>query len=342
MTGKLSTATRAAAPFQHPSQIRSVVAGCGSYLPEKVLTNDDLAKFVETSDEWITARTGIKQRHIAAEGELTSDLGTKAAERALRAAGMTGEEVDVIVVATSTPDETFPATATRIQARLGMTRGFAFDVQAVCAGFIFALATADNFLKAGQAKTALVIGAETFSRILDWNDRGTCVLFGDGAGAVVLRATPSAGTGKDRGILSSHLHSDGRFHDSLYVDGGPSSTKTVGHLRMAGQEVFRHAVGKLASVVEEALSANGLTGTDVDWLVPHQANKRIIDGMARKLGLGSDHVVLTVGHHANTSAASIPLALAEAAADGRLRRDQIVLLEAIGGGLAWGASVIRW
>ncbi|HEX9461172.1 MAG TPA: beta-ketoacyl-ACP synthase III [Alphaproteobacteria bacterium] len=342
MTGKLSKPIRAARPVQHPSHIRSVVAGCGAYLPEKVLTNDDLAKFVDTSDEWITERTGIKQRHIAAEGELTSDLGTKAAEWALRAAGMTGEEVDIIVVATSTPDETFPATATKIQARLGMTRGFAFDVQAVCAGFIFALATADNFLKSGQAKTALVIGAETFSRILDWNDRGTCVLFGDGAGAVVLRATTSAGSAGDRGILSTHLHSDGRFHDSLYVDGGPSSTKTVGHLRMAGQEVFRHAVGKLASVVEEALSANGITARDVDWLVPHQANKRIIEGMARKLGLGSDRVVLTVGHHANTSAASIPLALAEAAADGRLQRGQLVLLEAIGGGLAWGASVIRW
>jgi 3-oxoacyl-[acyl-carrier-protein] synthase-3 len=342
MTGKLSKPLRAAKPVQAPQQFRSVVVGCGAYLPQKVVTNDDLAKVVDTTDEWIVERTGIKQRHIAADGELTSDLGTKAAERALKAAGMAAEEVDLVVVATSTPDETFPATATRIQARLGMTRGFAFDIQAVCAGFIFALATADNFLKNGQAKTALVIGAETFSRILDWSDRGTCVLFGDGAGAIVLRAEAGSAGGNSRGVLSTHLHSDGRFHDSLYVDGGPSSTKTVGHLRMVGTEVFRHAVGKLASVVEEALAANGLSGSDVDWLVPHQANKRIIDGMARKLGLGGDRVVLTVDHHANTSAASIPLALAEAAEDGRLRRGQIVLLEAIGGGLAWGASVIRW
>jgi len=355
MNVNLSKPLRAAkAVPRSSSQLRSVVLGCGAYLPERVVTNDDLSRQIDTSDEWIVERTGIKQRHIAAEGELTSHLGSKAALRALKAAGVAAEEVDLIVVATSTPDETFPATATRVQAQIGMTRGFAFDVQAVCAGFIFALATADNFLKSGQAKTALVIGAETFSRILDWTDRGTCVLFGDGAGAVVLRATPAGGNGKDgdgsssaptrmdRGILSTHLHSDGRFHDSLYVDGGPSSTKTVGHLRMQGQEVFRHAVGKLASVVEEALAANGMTGADVDWLVPHQANKRIIEGMARKLGLGSDRVVLTVDHHANTSAASIPLALAEAADDGRLKPGQIVLLEAIGGGLAWGASVIRW
>lgn len=322
--------------------LRSVVLGCGGYLPEHIVTNQDLARRVDTSDEWITERTGIKQRHIAAKGELTSDLGTKAARRALEAACIDAAEVDVIVVATSTPDETFPATATRVQAQLGMTRGFAFDVQAVCSGFIFALATADNFIKTGQAKTALVIGAETFSRILDWTDRSTCVLFGDGAGAVVLRATPSGGNGHDRGILSTHLHSDGRYHDSLYVDGGPSSTQTVGHLRMAGQEVFRHAVAKLAAVVGEALEANGLTGADVDWLVPHQANKRIIDGMARKLGLGSNRVVVTVDHHANTSAASIPLALAEAVGDGRIQPGHIVLLEAIGGGLAWGAGVIRW
>jgi 3-oxoacyl-[acyl-carrier-protein] synthase III len=320
--------------------LRSVVLGCGAYLPDHVVSNHELAQRIDTTDEWITERTGIKQRHIAADGELTSHLGTKAAQRALEAAGVTPEEVDLIVVATSTPDETFPATATRIQAQLGVTGGFAFDVQAVCSGFIFALATADNFLKAGQAKTALVIGAETFSRILDWADRGTCVLFGDGAGAVVLRAMPANGDG--RGILSTHLHSDGRFHDSLYVDGGPSSTQSVGHLRMQGQEVFRHAVAKLASVVEEALAANNMSGADIDWLVPHQANKRIIDGMARKLGLGSNRVVVTVDHHANTSAASIPLALAEASADGRLQKGQVVLLEAIGGGLAWGASVIRW
>ena len=322
--------------------LRSIVIGCGAYLPENVVTNQELAARVDTTDEWITERTGIKQRHIAAEGELTSHLGTKAAQRALAAAGIDASEVDLIICATSTPDETFPATATRIQAQLGINDAIAFDIQAVCSGFIYALATADNFLKVGQAKTALVIGAETFSRILDWTDRGTCVLFGDGAGAVVLRALPSSANGKGRGILSTHLHADGRFHDSLYVDGGPSSTGTVGHLRMEGKEVFRHAVEKLASVVEEALSANGMTGADVDWLVPHQANKRIIDGMARKLGLGSNRVVITVDHHANTSAASIPLALAEAVGDGRLQPGQVVLLEAIGGGLAWGASVIRW
>jgi 3-oxoacyl-[acyl-carrier-protein] synthase-3 len=339
---KPSTTARSATQAAPGTPPRSVVLGCGGYLPEQVITNHELAKRVDTSDEWITERTGIKQRHIAQPGELTSDLGTKAARRALAAAGVDASELDLVLVATSTPDETFPATATRIQAQLGMTRGFAFDVQAVCSGFIFALATADNFIKTGQAKTALVIGAETFSRILDWTDRGTCVLFGDGAGAVVLRAAPSSGNGHDRGILSTHLHSDGRYHDSLFVDGGPSSTQTVGHLRMAGQEVFRHAVGKLVDVVGEALEANGMTGADVDWLVPHQANKRIIDGMARKLGLGSNRVVVTVDHHANTSAASIPLALAEASGDGRIQQGHVVLLEAIGGGLAWGAGVIRW
>jgi 3-oxoacyl-[acyl-carrier-protein] synthase-3 len=297
---------------------------------------------VDTSDEWITERTGIKQRHIAAEGEFTSHLGFKAAERALLAAGIPASDVDLIIVATSTPDETFPATATRIQTMLGINDAIAFDMQAVCSGFIYALATADNFVKAGQARTALVIGAETFSRILNWTDRATCVLFGDGAGAVVLRASPSSGNGHDRGILSTHLHADGRYHDALYVDGGPSSTGTVGVLRMEGKEVFRHAVEKLANVVQEALKANGMTGADVDWLVPHQANKRIIDGMARKLGLGSNRVVVTIDRHANTSAASIPLALAEAADDGRLKQGQIVLLEAIGGGLVWGAGLIRW
>jgi 3-oxoacyl-[acyl-carrier-protein] synthase III len=322
------------------SSLRSTVLGVGAYLPQRVITNQELAARLDTSDEWITERTGIKQRHIAADGELTSDLGVHAARRALQNAGIEASEVDLIICATSTPDETFPATATRIQARLGINDAIVFDMQAVCSGFIYALATADNFLKVGQAKTALVIGAETFSRILDWQDRGTCVLFGDGAGAVVLRALPANGDG--RGILSTHLHADGRFHDSLYVDGGPSSTGTVGHLRMEGKEVFRHAVEKLASVVEEALAANGMTGADIDWLVPHQANKRIIDGMARKLGLGSNRVVITVDHHANTSAASIPLALAEAVDDGRLKPGQVVLLEAIGGGLAWGASVIRW
>jgi 3-oxoacyl-[acyl-carrier-protein] synthase-3 len=321
---------------------RSQVIGCGAYLPSRVVTNNELAQRIDTSDEWITTRTGIKQRHVAADGEFTSDLAIRAAERALASAGIEAREVDAIVLATTTPDETFPATATRVQSRLGITQGFAFDVQAVCSGFVYALAVADNFLKLGQARTALVIGAETFSRILDWSDRNTCVLFGDGAGAVVLRAAPGAGNGKDRGVLSTHLHSDGRLHDSLFVNGGPSTTRSVGVVRMNGPEVFKHAVAKLADVVEEALAANGLTGADIDWLVPHQANKRIIDGMARKLGLGANRVVCTVDHHANTSAASIPLALAEAAGDGRLQAGNLILLEAIGGGLAWGASVIRW
>jgi 3-oxoacyl-[acyl-carrier-protein] synthase-3 len=322
--------------------LRSQVIGCGAYLPSRIVTNHELSQRVDTTDEWITTRTGIKQRHIAAEGELTSDLGLQAARRALASAGIAAQDVDCIVLATTTPDETFPATATRVQSRLGITSGFAFDVQAVCSGFVYALAVADNFLKLGQARTALVIGAETFSRILDWNDRSTCVLFGDGAGAVVLRAAKTNGNGKDRGVLSTHLHSDGRLHDSLYVDGGVSSTRTIGVVRMNGQEVFKHAVAKLAGVVEEALAANDLSGADIDWLVPHQANKRIIDGMARKLGLGANRVVCTVDHHANTSAASIPLALAEAAGDGRLQQGQLILIEAIGGGLAWGASVIRW
>ncbi len=321
---------------------RSQVIGCGAYLPSRIVTNKELAQRVDTSDEWITTRTGIKQRHVAAEGEFTSDLAVRAAERALASADIEAREVDAIVLATTTPDETFPATATRVQSRLGIRHGFAFDVQAVCSGFVYALAVADNFLKLGQARTALVIGAETFSRILDWSDRNTCVLFGDGAGAVVLRAAPGSGNGKDRGVLSTHLHADGRFHDALFVNGGPSTTGAAGVVRMNGPEVFKHAVAKLADVVEEALAANGLTGADIDWLVPHQANKRIIDGMARKLGLGANRVVCTVDHHANTSAASIPLALAEAAGDGRLQAGNLVLIEAIGGGLAWGASVIRW
>jgi len=318
--------------------IRSVVRSTGAYLPANAVSNDELSRRVETSDEWIVSRTGIRQRHIAAEGEFTSDLATEAAKRALAAAGIAPSDVDLIVLATTTPDCTFPATAAIVQAKLGIEgRGFAFDVQAVCAGFVYALNVADNFIKVGQVKTALVIGAETFTRLLDWQDRTTCVLFGDGAGAVVLQAETGA-----RGILSSHLHSDGRFKNALYVTGGPSSTGDIGVVRMNGQEVFKHAVVKLADVVEEALKANGLTGADIDWLVPHQANQRIIDGMAKKLGLGAERVVSTVARHANTSAASIPLALAEAAGDGRIKRDQIVLLEAIGGGLAWGASVIRW
>ncbi|MCW9003473.1 MAG: ketoacyl-ACP synthase III, partial [Rhodospirillales bacterium] len=292
------------------ARIISQIIGCGSYLPEKILTNEDLSHIVDTTDEWITSRSGIRRRHIAAEGELTSDLALKAAERALAHAKIDAGEIDLIVVATTTPDNTFPATAVKVQARLGMTHGFAFDVQAVCSGFVYALATADNFIRAGQAKAALVIGAETFSRILDWNDRTTCVLFGDGAGAVVLRGEETGGDpATQRGILSSHLHSDGRYTDLLYVDGGPSSTKTVGHVRMEGKEVFRHAVVNLAEVVHEALEANGLEPSDLDWVVPHQANKRILDGTARKLKMDSGKIVVTVEEHANTSAASVPLAL---------------------------------
>ena len=316
---------------------RSVIAGAGAYLPERVVTNDDLAAKMDTTDEWIVQRTGIRQRHIAAEGELTSHLAVKASERALAAAGLAAADIDLVVLATTTPDETFPATATRVQAMLGMTRGAAFDVQAVCAGFVYALAVADNFIKAGQAETALVIGAETFTRILDWSDRGTAVLFGDGAGAVVLKAAD----GGDRGILSTHLHSDGRGHDALYVDGGPSSTGQVGHVRMQGKEVFKHAVVKLARVIQEALDANGMKAEDIDWLVPHQANRRIIDGMADKFRLPREKLVITVDRHANTSAASVPLALAEAIGDGRIRPGDLVVLEAIGGGLAWGAALVR-
>ena len=321
---------------------RSVVAGCGAYLPERILTNEELARSVQTSDEWIVQRTGIRQRHIAADNQCTSDLALAAVERALDSAGFTGSDIDIIVLATATPDETCPATATRVQQAIGMNRGAAFDVHAVCSGFIYALNVADNFIRLGQAETALVIGAETFSRILDWTDRSTCVLFGDGAGAVVLRAQNGNGDKLDRGILSNHIRSDGRHHDLLYVDGGPSSTKTVGHLRMAGREVFRHAVVNLTHVVKEALAANDLGPSDVDWVVPHQANRRILASTTDKLGLSMDKVVLTVDRHANTSAASIPLALAEAAGDGRLEPGQLIVLEAMGGGFTWGASVIRW
>jgi 3-oxoacyl-[acyl-carrier-protein] synthase-3 len=322
--------------------IRSVVHGCGAYLPERILTNAELATTMDTSDEWIQQRTGIRQRHIAADGELTSHLAIKASQRALDQAGVQGSDLDLIVLATATPDLTFPATATRVQAALGMTKGAAFDVQAVCAGFIYGLSVADSMIKSGLASTALVIGAETFSRILDWNDRGTCVLFGDGAGAVVLKAEQGEGTSHDRGILAHTLHSDGRQHDILYVDGGPSSTRTTGLLRMEGKEVFKHAVVNMAAVVGEVIEKAGLTAADIDWLVPHQANKRIIDGTGRKLGLPPERVVLTVDKHANTSAASIPLALEVAVSDGRIKRGDLLLLEGIGGGLAWGASLVRW
>lgn len=322
--------------------IRSVVQGCGSYLPERVVTNEELAKTVDTTDEWIRQRTGICQRHLAAEGEFTSHLAIKASQRALDHAGIKASDLDLIILATATPDQTFPATATRVQAELGMTKGAAFDVQAVCAGFVYGVSVADSLIKCGVASTALVIGAETFSRILDWNDRGTCVLFGDGAGAIVLKGEPGAGTSADRGILANALHSDGRQHDILYVDGGPSSTQTTGFLRMEGKEVFKHAVVNMAAVVGEVLEKAGLESKDIDWLVPHQANKRIIDGTGRKLGLPPERVVMTVDKHANTSAASIPLALDVAVKDGRIKKGDLLLLEGIGGGLAWGASLVRW
>ncbi len=322
--------------------IRSVVQGCGSYLPERVVTNEELSKSVETTDEWIRQRTGICQRHIAAEGEFTSHLAIKASQRALDHAGLKASDLDLIVLATATPDQTFPATATRVQAALGMTKGAAFDVQAVCAGFVYGVSVADSLIKSGLASTALVIGAETFSRILDWDDRGTCVLFGDGAGAIVLRGEQGTGTSSDRGILANALHSDGRHHDILYVDGGPSSTRTTGFLRMEGKEVFKHAVVNMAAVVGEVLEKAGLEAKDIDWLVPHQANKRIIDGTGRKLGLPPERVVVTVDKHANTSAASIPLALDVAVKDGRIKKGDLLLLEGIGGGLSWGASLVRW
>jgi 3-oxoacyl-[acyl-carrier-protein] synthase-3 len=322
--------------------MRSVVLGCGHYLPSKILTNAELAAKVDTSDEWIVQRTGIRQRHIAAEGEFTSHLATKAALAALAHAGVDAQSIELIVLATSTPDNTFPATAVSVQNALGIHHGAAFDVQAVCTGFIFALATADNFLRSGAFKRALVIGAETFSRILDWNDRGTCVLFGDGAGAIVLDAQQQSGVKPDRGVLTTHLRSDGRHKSKLYVDGGPSSSQTVGHLRMEGREVFKHAVGMITDVITDAFKASGITADDIDWFVPHQANKRIIDASAHKLHIAPQKVVLTVDRHGNTSAASIPLALAVAVADGRIRKGDLVLLEAMGGGFTWGSALVRW
>jgi 3-oxoacyl-[acyl-carrier-protein] synthase-3 len=322
--------------------VRTVIKGVGGYLPTRVLTNEDLAKVVDTSDQWITERTGIKERRIAAEGELTSTMGAIAARRALDDAGIAPDDIDLIILATSTPDQTFPATAVAIQADLGITHGAAFDMQAVCSGFVFALATADTYMKSGLFKRALVIGAEAFSRILDWEDRSTCVLFGDGAGAVVVEAQKLNGVLTDKGILATCLRSDGRYRDKLYVDGGPSSTGTVGHLRMDGPEVFRHAVTKISEVIGTTLDQAGYKASDIDWFVPHQANRRILDGAARKLGLDKDKIIITLDKHANTSAASIPLALSQGRADGRIKPGDLVLIEAMGGGFTWGAVLIRW
>jgi 3-oxoacyl-[acyl-carrier-protein] synthase-3 len=321
---------------------RSVVRGVGSALPRRIMKNTDFEGVVETSDEWIVQRTGIRQRHIASDDETTASLGEAAARAALDAAGLEPADIDLIVLATSTPDNTFPATAVEIQHRLGMRHGFAFDMQAVCSGFVYALTTADLYLRGGMAKRALVIGSETFSRILDWNDRSTCVLFGDGAGALVLEAAEGEGTIADRGVLASSLRSDGTHKEKLYVDGGPSTTGTVGHLRMEGREVFKHAVGMITDVIEATYADAGISSEDLDWFVPHQANKRIIDGSARKLGIAEEKVVITVDRHGNTSAASVPLALAAAVGDGRIREGDLVLLEAMGGGFTWGAVLVRW
>jgi 3-oxoacyl-[acyl-carrier-protein] synthase III len=322
--------------------VRSVVRGIGSYLPGRVLSNAELATRIDTTDEWIVQRTGIRQRHVAADGETTSMLGTRAAERALTDAGLTAADIDLIVLATSTPDYTFPASATQVQLALGMTHGFAFDLQAVCSGFVYAVTVADKFIASGSVRRVLVIGAETFSRILDWEDRTTCVLFGDGAGAIVLEATEGAGLTADRGVLASHLRSDGTHREKLYVDGGPSATQTVGHLRMEGREVFKHAVGMITDVIKAAFAATATGAADIDWFVPHQANKRIIDASAVKLGILPEKVVITVDMHGNTSAASIPLALDVAVKDGRIKKGDLVMIEAMGGGFTWGAALIRW
>lgn len=321
---------------------RSRIIGCGSYLPERLVTNEELTQQVDTSDDWIRQRTGIRQRHFAADGEKCSDLGIAAGRAALARAGVDAtRDLDLIVMATTTPDQTFPATAARLQAALGMTRGAAFDVQAVCSGFVFAMTVADNFIRLGQANTVLVVGAETYSRILDWNDRGTCVLFGDGAGAVVLTAGEGDGSNTDTGVLATRIHSDGRQHDMLFVDGGVSTTQTAGHLRMNGKEVFKNAVANLSAVAFETLEELGLTVEAVDWLVPHQANQRILDAVAKRIGLPEDKVVVTVDRHANTSAASVPLALDEAVSDGRIKAGHLVVMEAMGGGFSWGAAVVR-
>lgn len=322
--------------------LRSVIRGCGHYLPERVVDNSWFEARLETSDKWIRERTGIERRHFAADDEATSSMAIRAAEAALADAGMDRDTIDAVVVATSTPDHTFPSVATMVQAGLGITRGFAYDIQAVCAGFVFALANADAIIRSGQARRVLVIGAETFSRILDWEDRGTCVLFGDGAGAIVLEGEEQPGTSDDRGILATDLHSDGRYHDLLYVDGGVATTGKAGHLRMRGNLVFRHAIEKLSETAETVIARAGLTPADVDWLVPHQANLRIIKGTAQKMGLPLERVVLTVADHGNTSAASIPLALSVAAEAKRFAKGDVLVFEAIGGGLAWGSVLLRW
>lgn len=322
--------------------IRSVVRGVGASLPQRVMKNAEFESLVDTSDEWIVQRTGITQRYIVSEDETTASLGEAAARAALASANLTPDDIDLIVLATSTPNNTFPATAVEIQNRLGITHGFAFDMQAVCSGFVYAMATVDAHLRSGLARRALVIGSETFSRILDWSDRTTCVLFGDGAGAVVLEAAEGAGTMADRGILASSLRSDGSHRDKLFVDGGPSTTGTVGHLRMEGKEVFKHAVGMITDVVEDVMARGNITAQDIDWFVPHQANKRIIDASARKLGIAPEKVVMTVHLHGNTSAASVPLALETAVSDGRIKAGDLVLLEAMGGGFTWGAVLLRW
>ena len=324
------------------TKTRTIIRGVGGYLPEKVLTNAELATMVDTSDEWIQQRVGIKERHVAAEGQFTSDLAAEAARKAMASAGVTIDEIDLIVVATTTPDYTFPSAATLVQMKLGMNHGMAFDIQAVCSGFVYAVATADSYIKNGLATRALVIGAETFTRLLDWTDRTTCVLFGDGAGAVVMEKIELADGEPERGVLASALRSDGRHWDKLYVDGGPSTTGTTGHVHMQGPEVFRHAVGKITDVVYATLEQTGYTVDDLDWFVPHQANKRIIDGAGAKLGLPPEKVVTTVDLHANTSAASVPLALSVAVADGRIKKGDLVMLEAMGGGFTWGACLIRW
>jgi 3-oxoacyl-[acyl-carrier-protein] synthase-3 len=322
--------------------VRSLITGVGAYLPTTILTNADLAKRVDTTDAWIVERTGIHRRHVARPGETTSDLALKAAQAALVDAGLGADAIDLVIVATTTPDETFPAVATNIQARLGMTRGAAFDVQAVCSGFIFALAVADNFIRLGQAKNVLVIGAETMSRLMDWSDRTTCVLFGDGAGALVLQAGVGKGDSSDRGVLNTLIYSDGRLHDLLYVDGGPSTTQTTGYLRMQGRDVFRHAVVNTVAAIEAAANASDVAVSDIDWIVPHQANQRILDATARRLGIPTERVISTIAEHGNTSAASVPLALCVAASDGRIGPGDLVLMEAMGGGFTWGASLVRW